>query len=311
MHEIRNYSAPYDENSLHTHRAGSTTTVCLFGKIVPVDYWGGESQAVGFTNNTRDTTLPAHGDLIFRSAPGITPSVVEIILGTESTNMENVLQFDVEGITEEDIEAGKWNGAEIELWLMNWAVPEMGELVVASHIFSEIRNFGTFFKVETEGKNSLLQNQFGNVTQRLCRIAKVATETCQLDLDGTTSDGFKILNTLEIDSIVDEYHIVLVRDANNVPDDFYNNGEMTVSAGVFEGLSREVKVGTGKDTDYIHVILKRPFPAGVLQVGNNVDMLIGDDKTLERCHYLGQVINRKGFDWIMSVEKLNQFPTAA
>lgn len=307
MHEIRNFTSPYNEDSLHEHLAGSSTTVCLFGKITSVPYWG--SETIGFTNNTRDVELGAHPDIVFRSAPGLTPSVVEMILGTESSNLENVLQFEAEGITESDIEAGKWNYAKIELWLMNWQALEMGEFVIAKHIFGEIRNLQTFFKVETEGLNSLLQKQFGNVAQRVCRIAHVGTETCQLDLDGETSDGFSITKTLEIDSIIDEYHIVLIRD-ENVPDDFYTNGKMTALAGTNAGLSRETKVGTGEDTDYIQVILKRPFPFPLTE-GQTVSMLIGDDKSLERCRYLEQVINRKAFDWIASVEKLNQFPATA
>jgi uncharacterized phage protein (TIGR02218 family) len=308
-HEIRNYSGVYNSSSLLDHMAESSTTLALFGKITSVPYWGSES--IGFTNNTRDVTLSAHDDLVFRSAPGLTPSVVEMMLGTESANMENVLQFDVDGITEPDIEAGKWNYASIELWLMNWNALEMGELVIASHIFGEIHNFGTFFKVETEGKNALLQNQFGNVTQRLCRIAEVGTKTCALNLEGRTSDDFTITKTLTIDSIVDAYHIVLVRDlSENVPDDFYHNGKMTALDGTNAGLSRETKKGTGVDTDYIHVILKRPFPFS-LSAGDTVSMLIGDDKTLERCVYLGQGINRQAFDWIQSQEKLNQYPARA
>lgn len=307
MHEVRNYSSPYDENSLLDHLAENSTTLCLFGKITSVPYWGSES--IGFTNNTRDVTLSAHDDLVFRSAPSLTPSVVEMVLGTESANMENVLQFDSDAITEADIEAGKWNYAKIELWLMNWNALEMGELVVASHVFGEINNYGTFFKVETEGKNSLLQNQFGNVTQRLCRIAHVGTETCQLDLDGTTSDGFSITARLEVTLQTDKYQIVLNRE-EDVPDDFYNNGKMTALTGLNAGLSREVKSGTGEGTEDVIVTLKRPFPFPIAP-GEEVDMLIGDDKTLERCVYLGQAINRRATDWIQSVEKLNQFPSAA
>lgn len=305
MHQVRNVEPPFDSESFWTHYGGRGTTVCLFGKITAPSYWGGES--IGFTSGTRNVYLAAH-DLTFYASPGINPTVVEMVAGTESASVESILQFSSNAITEEDLEAGKWNYAKLELWLMNYEAFGMGEFVVYSGYLGDVTNAQTYFKAEAVGGHSLLKKKYGNVTARICRL-KTGVGQCQLDLNGITSDGFLITNTLNTASVTDKYNLVLDRD-EDVPDDFYNHGLITALSGANAGLSREVKQGTGFGTPSVNVTLRRTFPFPITP-GQDFAMRIGDDKTLQRCIYLEQVINRSAEDYVPTIEDANRFPSAA
>jgi uncharacterized phage protein (TIGR02218 family) len=308
MIEVRNFSSPYNSSSLLNHLDSSETNLTLFGKITPPAFWGGSANAVGFTANTRDIYLSNHL-ITFQSAPGILPSVIESSTGSENSNLENTIFFDHAGITEIDLEAGKWDYAACELWLMNWKVLAMGELVIFSGNFGEMHNLQTFFKVQAEGKHSALQNSFGEITSRLCRVKEFRDAQCGHTAT-TTTDGFSVSKTLTVSSVTNKYNLKFTRSSENVPDDFYTNGKITALSGANAGLSREISVGTGVGTGFVNIALKRAFPFPI-SASQTFTLVAGCDRTLDRCVYFDRVASRRAEDWIPGLENAYRVPPAS
>ncbi len=308
MITVRNFSLPYGANSLLNHLDSTETNLTMFGKITPSAHWGGSANAVGFTANTRDIYLAIHG-ITFQSAPGILPSVIESSTGSESSNLENTIFFDHAGITEEGLEAGKWDYAACELWLMNWKALAMGELVIFSGNFGEMHNLQTFFKVQAEGKHSALQNSFGEITSRLCRVKEFRDAQCG-HTAAITTDGFSVSNTLTVSSVTDKYNLKFTRSSENIPDDFYTNGKITALSGANSGLSREISVGTGAGTAFVNIALKRAFPFPI-SAAQTFTLVAGCDRTLDRCKYFENAVNRRAEDFIPGLENAYRVPPAS
>lgn len=183
MHTPRNIQPPNDAADFWAQWSSVNPRVALFVKITPQSFWTGAS-AIGFTSNTRDMTLPGHVGITFKSAPGITPTLVDQVLGeTASIDMQGVYQT---GIFEQaDVIAGKWNFAEIEVFSASWQNTDLGELVHFKGNLGEFKDYQLFFTAEGRGLIGRLSRDVDDKTQRLCRVAEFGNARCGKVLTGS------------------------------------------------------------------------------------------------------------------------------
>ena len=296
MHEIRNYQSPYTADSYWEYLSGEELSLAIFMKVEPSGDWANTLVAHGFTSLDRPVYLAEH-DLTFYPSAGLMPSAIEGETG-KASNLEVTSVFTFNDITEADVLAGKWNGAKIELWRMNYDVPEMGEEVMFTGILSTITNQQDLFTAELVGTSARLEGNFGENTSRICR--KVGTFTQmpgECGYDDETSGGFQNQRVLTVEAVSSRTEIVLERSTDDVPNTFYVNGRMECVTGANEGISREIQSNSGVGTDIITVSLKRPFPLEV-ESGDTFELTVGCNGTLERCKYFGNVVNRGAEDFI-------------
>lgn len=304
-HEIRNYISPYEADSYWDYLNEDRLTLALFMKITPSTEWA-DLPTLGYTSLDYPLTLSAHS-LTFYPSAGLLPSTIESE-ASKPSNLEMGTVFDLD-ITESDILAGKWNGAKIELWRMNYEALGMGEEVLFSGIISTITNQQDTFKAELVGLSSRMDGNFGHLTSRICR--KVGTFT---DFPGAcgyseaSSGGFLNQRTLTVSTVTDKTHISLTRSTDDVPDDFYTNGKMECLTGDNEGISREIQAATGVGTETVDVVLKRPFPLSI-DAGDTFKMTVGCDGTLQRCVYFDNVVNRSAEDFIPGISAAAKVPS--
>lgn len=302
-HTIRNYESPYTADSYWTHLESGETTRALFLKITPSAIWS-TLPTLGFTSLDYDVTLANHDDLVFFSSAGLNPSNTEIE-GSRPANFELSAVFENEYFGEVELLEGKWNNAEIELWEMNYMALGMGELVLTTGFLSNITDYQDFFKAEIEGFSAKMQGNFGKLTSRLCRHNELGDAGCKKVLTGTIG-GLTLKKTLTVHSVPSSNEIWFTR-LEAVPDDFYNNGKCEGLTGLNDGIAREIRTVTGVGGSYVKVFLKRPFPLTV-SAGNTFELTVGCDRTLDRCRFLENVINRDAEDFIPQIEKAARVP---
>lgn len=300
---MRNHSAPYDATSYWTHLASGETTRALFLKLTPSSIWS-SLPTLGFTSHTENVTLAAHGGLVFVSSEGLNPSNTEIE-GSKPANFELSSVFESANLTEADLLAGKWNNASIELFEMNYVTPAMGELVLLSGFLTNITNRQDTFTAEIEGFSAKMQSNYGVLTSRLCRVVEFGDAQCGRSLAGTIG-GLTIVKTLTVFSVPSRSEIWLTR-LEAVPDDFYDNGKIECLTGLNDGISREIRTVTGVGGSYVKVFLRRPFPLTVA-VNDTFSLTAGCNRTLEKCIYWGNSLNRRAEDYLPGVEKAAAVP---
>lgn len=328
-HVPRNIQAPYVAADFWTQWGSNTPRMALFIKVTPQSFWTGAS-AIGFTSNTRNMTLPGHPGITFYSAPGVTPTLADQILGeTSSVDFQGIYQT---GIFERsDVIAGKWNFAEIEVFSACWDNTNLGELVHAKGNLGEFKDYQTYFTAEGRGLLGRLSREVDESTQRLCRVREFGDTRCGKDLTTTVTLGgvaYKIRQTgvtgIGSTSGTDYPGAVIVFDTStfsgNVPANSaalgyycprFKNGTLKATSGPNAGISREIAAAaesTGGHP-YINVYLKRAFPFTV-DVNTTFTLTMGCVRTIEDCRTFANAARFNGEPFVPNIENVNRITSA-
>ncbi|TCQ01438.1 putative phage protein (TIGR02218 family) [Sphingomonas sp. PP-F2F-A104-K0414] len=118
--------------------------------------------AVGLTAHDRDLVV---GGLVHRAAPGMTPSAIQRADGLEADTMDVAGALTSAAIGERDLLAGRWDGARVVLFAVDWTDPvsrvELGEGVIGA---VELGDDG--FTAELRGASAALDRRWSKRLRR-------------------------------------------------------------------------------------------------------------------------------------------------
>lgn len=323
MHVPRNIQSPFTATDFWNNWAGVTPRMALFIKVTSKPEFGSLVRA--FTSNSRNMTMPGHPGVTFYSAPAITNTVFEQVLG-ESPTMEITGVYSSDSFDPVEVKAGKWGSAEVEIFSASWDDGtgggqdrrKYGELLHGRGKIADIKDYQTYFTAEIRGLISLLSQDVNKATARLCRVHEFGDDECKKNLAGTVTIESVVYNLTETGLELDDTYlpsdtfidVLIGQFAGNVPpENFYANGKMTVTGGPNNGLSREIAYNSAVTGDYISVQLKRPFPFSLSESNATVDLIAGCDRTIEMCMLYDNILNRRAEDYIPGLEQIHRLPT--
>jgi uncharacterized phage protein (TIGR02218 family) len=139
---------------------------------------------LGFTDHDRDLALEG---VICAAATGWTAGAAETDLGLKAGMATAPGALDSAAITEADIAAGRYDGAGVEAWRLDWTAPENAVLLWRGTIARLVRT-GTAFTAEIEGPLWLLERSAGRTYGVLCD-AVLGDARCALDVSGAAFNG--------------------------------------------------------------------------------------------------------------------------
>ena len=133
---------------------------------------------IGLTSHDHDLIV---GGVPYRAAPGMKPSALE------TSDSLDVATMDIEGavasdaIAAADLDAGRWDGAELELFVTDWTAPEAAPVMVARGSLGTIERRGAAFAAELQGVTRRLDAPVCPATSPSCR-ARLGDRACRVDL---------------------------------------------------------------------------------------------------------------------------------
>ena len=140
----------------------------------------------GFTSHDRDIRI---GEDIYWAACGFTPSAVETSNNMAVDNLDVEGFLDSEVINADDIEAGMYDGASVEITVCDWTAPNEYPLVVRSGFIGQITHTDTGFKAEIRGLLDVFQQETTMVYQKTCR-STLGDSKCKFPVEeAATDDG--------------------------------------------------------------------------------------------------------------------------
>ena len=276
----------------NAHLATGLTTLCRAWAIKR-----GDGAVFGFTDH--DCALSFDG-ITFKADTGLSALALAQSTGLSVDNTEAIGALSDASVREDEIEAGRFDGAEVSAWLVNWADPEVRWLQFRGSI-GEIRRAGGAFQAELRGLSETLNTPQGRVYQKPC-TAVLGDANCRFDL---STPGY----TREIGiEDVDEARVFTWDDLSDFESGWFSRGRFDVLDGPAKGLWGLIKgdrlTGTAR-----RVELWEPIRGEVLQ-GTRVRLTVGCDKRFKTCRLkFNNVINFQGFpdipgeDWLVAVPK--------
>jgi len=253
-----------------------------------------DGTTLGFT----DHDLPVSFDgMDFRAEAGMTAQAIETSLGLSVDNGEAIGALSDAAIREVDILAGRYDGAEVTAWHVNWRVPAERQIVFRGTI-GEIRRGGGAFHAELRGLSEKLNQPRGRAYQASCS-AVLGDVECGFDLQ---TPGFSA--EAKIQSV--EGAAIVVDDPGYLEKGWFTQGVLTVLDGAAAGLSGMIKADEEGSDAQRRVVLWQELGAGP-SVGDRIRLIAGCDKRFETCRLkFSNHMNYRGFpdipgdDWLMA-----------
>ncbi|ETX16171.1 gene transfer agent protein [Roseivivax halodurans JCM 10272] len=275
------------EAALHAHLATGTTTVARAWGVTRRD-----GRTFGFTDHDRDLSF---GGQTYRAGTGLTALALQQGNGLSVDNTEAMGALTDDAITEADIAAGRFDGAEVLAWLVDWSAPAARKLLFRGHI-GEIRREDGAFHAELRGLGEALNRPIGRVYQAPC-TAVLGDASCRVDM---SAGGFR--REAEIARISEGRLFELGPLADSEPG-WFVRGRLDVldgeGAGLFSAIKRDSLAGNSRILE-----LWEPIRAPITP-GDRVRLTAGCDKRFETCRAkFGNAINFQGFpdipgeDWL-------------
>jgi uncharacterized phage protein (TIGR02218 family) len=135
--------------------------------------------AIELTTHDRDLTIDG---LVHRAAPGMTPSAIERTAGLDADTMDVRGALTSAAIGEADLLAGRWDGARVRVFAVNWesgtALADFGEGRIGA---VELGEDG--FTAELAGTSAALDRPVVEETSAECR-AELGDRRCRVAMAG-------------------------------------------------------------------------------------------------------------------------------
>ncbi|MDC0737525.1 DUF2163 domain-containing protein [Cognatishimia sp. SS12] len=260
------------------HLASGLTTVARCWRIARRD--GG---VLGFTDHDNDLHFE---DMVFAAGSGLTALALEQATGLSVDNTEAMGALSAASLKAADIDAGRYDGAEVTLWRVNWADVAQRQILFHGHIGDISRRAGAFH-AELRGLTDLLGQPMGRSFQKPCG-AVLGDQACGFDLD---TDGYVL------DRAAEENDGNLIFDFA-LPFDFapgwFQRGALEVLSGAAAGLRGTIK-DDGLWNGRRRITLWAPIKAAVAP-GDLLRLTAGCDKRFATCRdKFANLINFQGF----------------
>lgn len=275
---------------LKAHLASGTTTLARAFALTRKD-----GLVMGFTDHDRDLEFDG---VIFRADTGLTAKAVQMGTGLSVDNSEAFGALRSDAINEEDILAGRYDGAEVRGWLVNWADVELRALQFRGTL-GEITRSGGSFTAELRGLSEVLNQPQGRIYQARCSAA-LGDEACGFDLEQPGYSDERAVEGVAGARVFDFANL------SGFDDRFFEKGRFQVLSGQAAGLVGMIKndrlVSSGaRQVELWQALGVEP------QAGDLVRLEAGCDKRMDTCQVkFANFVNFRGFpsipgeDWLMS-----------
>jgi uncharacterized phage protein (TIGR02218 family) len=274
----------------HTHLKSGATTVCRCWKVTRED-----GQTLGFTDHDGDLFFSG---TTFMAGTGLDATALQTANGLSVDNTEATGALSYDGISEIDLNTGKYDGASVSILIVNWQNPDERHMFF-NGFFGEITHGKNVFTVELRGLTEKLNKKMGRNFQKNCS-AFFGDSFCRFDLNSQNTQVSVTGRRKE------EATTIFTTDLPDLPQDWFVNGYLEFVSG--ENVGQRVNIlGDRSINNERRVILgaELQFP---VSNGDELILTVGCDKTLQTCRDKFQnVTNFQGFpyipgeDWMMAV----------
>ncbi|MCU9848709.1 DUF2163 domain-containing protein [Defluviimonas sp. WL0024] len=277
-------------DDLREHLRSGATTLCRAFAVTRRD-----GLVLGFTDHDRDL----HFDGVdFRADSGLTAKAIQQATGLSVDNTEAFGALRSDAIIEQDILAGRYDGAEVRGWLVNWVDVSVRALQFRGTLGEIVRSGGAF-TAELRGLAEELNQPQGFVYHARCS-AILGDKRCKFDLGRA---GYSSQRPVEE---AEDARVFRFASFAGFEDRWFEKGRFKVLDGRAKGLvgivkNDRLKANGAREVELWQSLGMAPEP------GNTVLIEAGCDRQADSCRLKFENLNNfRGFpdipgeDWLMS-----------
>jgi uncharacterized phage protein (TIGR02218 family) len=259
---------------LKTHLESEVTTLATCYKITRQD-----NTVLGFTNLDTDIT---YDSVTYNSNNNFDRNNLSLdkSFNNETSKIESILDSNL--ISENDLLTGKYDNAEVEIFIVNYKDLAMEDMILFSGFFGEVKYIDSKFTVELKSLNTKLDTTIGDYYTPTCR-ATFCDSKCTLTESTYTFSGTVTTKTSNSEFYCSD---TAVKDKTA---QYFDYGYLTFTSGNNTGQSMEVKQSNAGT-----IILNMSMPFSI-EVNDAFDIVAGCNKTFTTCkNKFSNAINFRG-----------------
>lgn len=276
--------------ALASRLAGGVTTLCHGWRLTRRD-----GIVLGFTDHDRDLLFDGRA---LQAASGIAASESASAEGLAVTGAELSGALCADALAEDDLAAGLYDGAAIELWLIDWTDPDV-RLLLRKGTIGEVRREDSRFAAEIRSLTDALNQTRGRLYNTRCD-ADLGDARCQVKLADAAHSA-----TATVSAVEGALRLRLTG-LGAFAADVLARGRLTLTSGANAGFSTEIKGHTREgDATILRLWQRPPF---TVAVGDAAAVSAGCDKAFSTCRdRFANSLNFRGFphmpgnDFVISV----------
>jgi uncharacterized phage protein (TIGR02218 family) len=278
--------------ALAAHLTSGTTTLAWCWRLMRRD-----TLSLGFTDHDRDLTF---GGVTYEAATGFTASEIKDTLGLAVDNLDVQAALSSLHLDEDDLAAGLYDDAHVEIWRVNWQDTTQRVLMRKGSL-GEITRAGKSFSAEVRGLAHYLNQPSGRTYQYSCD-ATLGDTRCGVDLFAPAWRESAVITALH------DQRTISVSGLAAFAAEHFTRGLARFSSGPNTNQTIEIRRHTL--TNAIATLELWQAPAKLCVVGDTLVVTAGCDKHFATCRdRFANASNFRGFphipgnDFIVSVAR--------
>lgn len=273
------------------HLDSGTTTLCHCWRLTRQD-----GVQLGFTNHDKDL---AFDGTMFEAVSGFLATEMRETIGLGVDHMEVDSALSSLSLTEEDLRAGLYDDARVEIFRVNWQ--DVSQFVLLRYgSLGEITRGSTRFSAEVRGMAHYLNQIQGRSYQYNCDT-DLGSEQCGVQLTAPEYTLSAVVMAQE------DFQILTIDNDSNFAPGWFSQGLLRWTSGQNQGLKMEVQ------RDYQEGSLRKlalwlPMVKKV-QTGDQFVVTAGCDKQFTTCRErFNNSVNYRGFPHIPGNDFVLSYP---
>lgn len=278
--------------ALQAHLDSGATTIATCWRLTRAD-----GTVFGFTDHDRAL---AFDDTTFAAMTGGTLSALESSAGLSVDNAEIEGAFSAAALTAADFDAGRYDGAMLQVWRVNWQDTEQ-RVLLKTGTLGEVRRRGQSYTAELRGLSARLDEETGRVYQHGCD-AVLGDARCGVDLDAPAYKGGATVSTVPGASEIS------VTGLDAFADGWFSHGLVTFTSGQNDGLRVPVRRHVAGTTH--RLILWQPPRRPVVE-GDTLTVTAGCNRRFATCRAkFSNGLNFRGMPHIPGNDFVTRYPVS-
>jgi uncharacterized phage protein (TIGR02218 family) len=238
-------------------------------------------------------------DMEFRPQAGLSAGMLLQGTGLAVDNGDAMGVLSSDAISAADLEAGRFDGAEVTVWIVNWRKVAERRVLFAGSL-GEVRRGAGAFHAELRGLTEGLNRVGGQAYMRPC-TAVLGDARCRVNLGAA---GYRFNWTAET---VERGQRFVFAGSGGVQARWFERGRLCVLSGAGAGLEGVIKHDQTDEAGQRVIELWEPVRALVM-AGDMIRLEAGCDKRSETCRSkFANIANFRGFpfvpgeDWLVAI----------